>query len=383
MDRDRLIRQYFSMGLPYAEIQAMLAFENDIVISNRHLRRQLKRLGLARRKRHADLADVVEFLEREIQSSGQCHGYRWMHLKCLQSGLNIDKETIRIALSVLDPIGVAIRSRRRLYRRAYHANGPNFIWHADGYDKLKPFGIGINGCIDGFSRKLIWCEAYKTNNDPTVIAGYFIEAVDRRGGFPFLIRTDMGTENRTMEQMQLFFHRNIPNSVGFIYGTSTHNQRIEFFWGILRKECIQFWMNVFHHIKDDGYFTGDDIDRNLMQFCFLRRVQDDIDHVAEQWNCHRIRPLRNNITVHGRPVVMYSCPELYGTRDYLHRVEPLEVLVCREECTFKGEFPCDEDFFHLCCILMEENNLQEPSSPFDAVTLYLNLRNILRLELNG
>ena len=28
--------------------------------------------------------------------------------------------------------------------------GPNYIWHADGYDKLKPFGITIHGCIDGW-----------------------------------------------------------------------------------------------------------------------------------------------------------------------------------------------------------------------------------------
>ena len=27
--------------------------------------------------------------------------------------------------------------------------GPNFIWHMDGYDKLKPYGITIHGCIDG------------------------------------------------------------------------------------------------------------------------------------------------------------------------------------------------------------------------------------------
>jgi len=28
--------------------------------------------------------------------------------------------------------------------------GPNYLWHVDGYDKLKPFGMAISGCIDGF-----------------------------------------------------------------------------------------------------------------------------------------------------------------------------------------------------------------------------------------
>ena len=46
------------------------------------------------------------------------------------------------------------------------------VCHIDGYVKLKPFGIAINGGIDGFSRKMIWLEAYKTNGDPKIIAGY-------------------------------------------------------------------------------------------------------------------------------------------------------------------------------------------------------------------
>ncbi len=64
----------------------------------------------------------------------------------------------------------------------YHSHGPNFVWHVDGYNKLKPFGIGRRGCIDGFSRSMIWLEAYKTNNDPRLIAGYFMDAVIKAGG---------------------------------------------------------------------------------------------------------------------------------------------------------------------------------------------------------
>lgn len=32
----------------------------------------------------------------------------------------------------------------------YNAKGPNYSWHTDGYDKLKPYGIAIHGCIDGY-----------------------------------------------------------------------------------------------------------------------------------------------------------------------------------------------------------------------------------------
>ena len=35
----------------------------------------------------------------------------------------------------------------------YHINlkCPNFVWHVDGYDKLKPFGCDIHGDVDGLA----------------------------------------------------------------------------------------------------------------------------------------------------------------------------------------------------------------------------------------
>ncbi len=37
----------------------------------------------------------------------------------------------------------------------------NMQWpqHVDSFDKLKPYGIAINGCTDGFSRHIMWMEA--------------------------------------------------------------------------------------------------------------------------------------------------------------------------------------------------------------------------------
>ena len=54
----------------------------------------------------------------------------------------------------------------------------------DAYDKLKPYGISISGCIEGFSRYIVRMEAYTTNNDPRVIVDYFVSSAARLGGFP-------------------------------------------------------------------------------------------------------------------------------------------------------------------------------------------------------
>jgi len=70
-----------------------------------------------------------------------------------------------LLLGLLDPVGVAIRKKRRLNRRVYSSKviitdskneigdyfiqGPKYCWHIDGNDKLVPYGFAIHGGIDG------------------------------------------------------------------------------------------------------------------------------------------------------------------------------------------------------------------------------------------
>lgn len=170
----------------------------------------------------------------------------------------------------MDPSGVAARVKRKLKRRHYRSKGPNYIWHLDSYDKLKPYGICVNGCIDGFSRFIIWLRVGRSNNNPRIVAGFYVEALTSLERVPHSIRSDMGTENSYIAEMQSFLRRNGPGSrTAFLYGTSQHNQRIESWWGILRKECVQFWMEFFEQMKQDGYFTGDFIDKSLIQYFFM------------------------------------------------------------------------------------------------------------------
>lgn len=271
-NQDVCIAVHFRQGLSVAEICVILQTQHGITVSQRTVRRRLSLMKLFRRKNFTDDFEIASFLRHQMQSSGQMHGYKWMHLKCIQRGYTVTQETVRQLLLVLDPMGVAIRQRRRLRRRVYFAAGPDEVWHMDGYDKLKPYGIAIHGCIDGYSRYIVWMHAYTTNNDPHVIASYFTNAVGQTGGCPMKVRADMGTENVIVEQLQTFL-RNDQNA--FMYGRSVNNQRIEAWWGILRRECAQFWINVFEEIKDE-YFTGSFLDKSLVQFCFLYLIQVSI-----------------------------------------------------------------------------------------------------------
>jgi hypothetical protein len=70
--------------------------------------------------------------------------------------LKVKRETVQQLIKQIDPEGVAVRTSRKFKRRTYYVPGPNFIWHIDGCDKLKPYGFPIHGAIDGFSRYIIW-----------------------------------------------------------------------------------------------------------------------------------------------------------------------------------------------------------------------------------
>lgn len=197
--RRNLIRHYFNLGYSYKEIILCLRLKHFIQISVRHLKRILRKENLFRRKNQSNVLDVAAYIDSEIQMSGSLHGYRWMHLKCIQNKLVTTHETVRELLKVMDPEGCKIRSRKRLRRRSYYSKGPNYLWHVDSYDKLKPFGICINGCIDGFSRKIIWLEAYVSSSNPKIIAGYYTNAIKNMNACPLRIRSDRGTENSYIE----------------------------------------------------------------------------------------------------------------------------------------------------------------------------------------
>ncbi|XP_046552499.1 uncharacterized protein LOC124262094 isoform X1 [Haliotis rubra] len=258
MDCITLICTYFSLGLTNNEILCFLAQDHKMIISNRTLKRCLSKCKLFRRKQCTDIQQVVLYILNECDSSGRQHGYRWMHRMCQEKGYVVDKETVRCLLPIIDTDGVNCRKKRALVHRTYISSGPNSVRHMDGYDKLKPYGICIHGCIDGFSRYVIWLEAWVTNNDPKVITGYYTEAVRRLNGCPERVRSDLGSQHTDR----------FSGNKSFLCGSSHTNQRIESWWCILRKQWAQFWMDLFKQITDDGYFAGDFIDKNLVQFCF-------------------------------------------------------------------------------------------------------------------
>ncbi|XP_053274006.1 uncharacterized protein LOC128436266 [Pleuronectes platessa] len=284
------------------------------------LKRRLKEAGLTRRTNYTPIATVQATVAQELRGSGQLLGYRAMWQTLQQKyHLTVKRDDVRQTIARLDPSGVQLRSRRRFVRRGYFTEGPNQVWHADGYDKLKPFGIAISGCIDGFSRKVMWLMSGSTNNDPGIIAQYYMQCVSEFGQLPARLRTDCGTENGTMAAMHCALrsqHRDdFAGSLSHMYGTSTANQRIESWWSFFRKQRTQFWIDVFSDLRERHLFNGSHEHKCLIRYVFLAVLQKELDEYRQLWNNHTIRPVRQSRCPSGKPEAMYHLPDRFDGRE--------------------------------------------------------------------
>lgn len=378
--RDHLIQGYFHMGLSYNEIIDCLLINHDIPLSLRQLKRILSKQNLGRR-RWSSFDETVNAIQEELRGSGSCIGYRAMWQKLVvEHKLSVRKEFVRKALRIMDPEGVDSRLRHRLRRRQYHSKGPNHLWHLDGYDKLKPYGFCIHGCIDGFSRKIMWLEVGRTNNHPGVTARYFLDCVHSCGGTASVIRADMGTENVRIAAIQRFF-RNQANDrwsgeKSFVYGRSVSNQRIEAWWGQLRKGACDWWIEHFKELRDNGlYCDTNDVHVECLLFCYMAIIEEELQRVARLWNLHRIRPSRNNTSPSGRPYLLYHHPEREGTVDCLYTVYSDEQDIAREMCCDDLPLGLSPEFSELAEHIMSQEGLQMPENATEARGLYLTLVN--------
>ena len=96
-----------------------------------------------------------------------------------------------------------MRKKKTIKRRTYETNWPFDLFHIDENDKLKRFGFAIHGCIDRFSRKLIWLFVSTTNNDLLIVANFYLKAITNLDRAPNTLRIDLGTENVYCEELTI------------------------------------------------------------------------------------------------------------------------------------------------------------------------------------
>ena len=158
---EAIVDQYFHAGFKYKEIIALLKRCHGKKVSLRTLHRLLRQQNLYRKGIQSPVPDIVSFIQHELQGSGSCIGYRAMQQRCIKNQLNVSRGLVAQIMKELDPVGVDARRRRTLRCSLYFNKGPNWVWHLDGYDKLKPFGF--EGRVDAY---YAWLNVLKSNKDP-------------------------------------------------------------------------------------------------------------------------------------------------------------------------------------------------------------------------
>ena len=315
---EQLIIYYFKKGYQYDSILKFLSSHHGFHISKSTLIRRLKENGIQRR-RQSNTFNEFQRMERtianEVTGPNSLLGYRlmWNQLKNVH-GIYVTRSTVMNIMRVIDPAGVETRASRSLKRRTYVSLGPNYCWHLDGYDKLKPFGFSIHGCIDGYSRKMLWLKSLRSNKNPLLVANCYLKFLqDSNGKLPRLIRADHGSENVWVCTIQCFLRRihNDPKSGenAFLFGTSQANQRQEAWWSILKRFNSSWIINFFKNmINNEEYDPGDRLQLACAQFVFGPLIEKNLDDIMSLWNHHYIRKSKHSF-VHGRPNELFCFPE--------------------------------------------------------------------------
>lgn len=78
--------------------------------------------------------------------------------------------------------------------------------------------------------------------------------------------------------------------------------------------------------------------------------------------------------------MMYHTPQIYNAKDYKREVTQERMIACKDECIFE-DLPCDEDVDGMCKIIMEEKDLQLTGDPYQAVDVYVVLKNEIEMLL--
>ena len=370
-DEREIIEYYFVRGFQYNTIIDFLSKRHGISMSERTLRSRLNVYGLRRRSPDYNLDEIRGLIQEKLQGPACMGGYRSMWHALRISGHQVPRNVVEQLMRELDPEGCEIRKARRLRRRTYRVPGPNHCWHTDGYDKLKPYGFPIHGCIDGWSRKIMWLRVARSNNNPLVPGLFYVESVAEYG-CPVKLRTDCGTENGVMAALQCEFRS---STDAHFFGTSPANQRIESWWSQLRRSRSTWWMNYFKDMIERGHLnTNNGLQMECLWICFSALIQKDLDLVKEQWNTHRIRASRHD-TVAGIPDELYHLPERHGGVDGLAlNVSEDQISFAKENfLEYEVESNMFEEYFSF---VLQNIAFSEPESWEEAENMYFTLMSI-------
>eukprot|EP00111_Clytia_hemisphaerica_P017474 TCONS_00051711-protein len=247
------LKRYVEQNLKREEIVDFVKRDfPDYQWSVRTLARRLEKFEIRYVDHHIDLETVKEAIQRELQGPGKNLGYRAMHLKLrTEHHLLVPRKLVSDVMYDLDPEGVQARGlirKQKKQKQPYFSHGPGWTYSLDGHDKLmgyqnSTFPIAIYGCLDTFSRKIIFLKVWTSNSNPKIIGKFYTDFLLESGRIPRYLTLDKGTETGTMGTIHAYLidkFGNFEDPVNAVLvGPSTSN-KIERWWKELHERMEKF-----------------------------------------------------------------------------------------------------------------------------------------------
>lgn len=277
-----ILEELRAVGFTWSKIAKTLGISRWTVM------RRVREYGLDGMQGFSSLSDneldslVNGFIDQHGSMVGQT-----LTLGYLKSrGLQIQRNRVRQSLVRVSPDNSILRWGAVISRRVYYVPWPNSIWHIDGHHSLIRWGFVVHGCIDGFSRKVMFLHC-NTNNQADTVLHLFLEATSVHQ-WPSRIRVDRGVENVSICDAMVAARGAGRGS--YIAGPSTRNQRIERLWrDVFRCVCYIFYY-VFYGMEQSQIL---DVENNVqmwvLQKIFLPRINQSLYEFMSAFNEHKIR----------------------------------------------------------------------------------------------
>ncbi len=284
-------------------------------ISERTLYRRAKEFDM-----HVEYSDMsnteLDTLLKDILGLTPRAGESYIRGSLRGRGVHVQRWRVRERLQVVDPIGRAVRWTNAIQRRVYNVKAPNSLWHIDSNHKLIAWRFVFHGCIDGFSRTIIYLKC-STNNLSAATLSYFQEGVHQYG-IPSRVRGDCGVENYDVARFMIF--KRGMNRGSFIAGRSVHNTRIERLWREVNRVVTSLYKAIFHHMEQHEILDrNNELDIWILHYIFLPRICRSTEELILQWNYHGMRT-----TGQSSPIALWNYGMLTRNSDDILAINSLE-----------------------------------------------------------